>query len=186
VAHTTDPAGVLRPLRARGIAVASRPVAVIGCGGAGRAIAAALVESGAAVSLVNRGVERGLGVAARFGVPFIPLSEFNPEGFAVVVNATPVGREPGEVPFAIERLSPGATVVDLVYGPRPTQLVCRARGPARAVIDGREVFLVQGRRQFRLMTGRPLGVRSARQSLGWPVEDGGSPTHRAPGPSLRE
>ena len=165
-ADTTDHAGVLQPLRERGIPLTSGPVAVIGCGGAGRAIAAALVDAGATVTVVNRGFERGRRAAHRFAVPFIPLSEFSAEKFAVVVNATPLGRNPGEVPFAVERAAPGAVVVDLVYGPDTTELVCCARASGRIAIDGREVLLVQARAQFQLMTGRYVSMGLARQALG--------------------
>src|SRR5262249_9445725 len=53
-ADTADCDGVLLPLRARGIGVKDRRVAVIGCGGAGRAAAATLARRGASVTLVNR------------------------------------------------------------------------------------------------------------------------------------
>jgi shikimate 5-dehydrogenase len=73
-----------------------------------------------------------------------------------VVNATPLGRQQGEAPFAAAELEADAAVVDLVYGPRPTGLVSRARELGRVTIDGCEVLLAQARRQFRLMTGRRL------------------------------
>ncbi len=59
VADTTDPAGVLETLAGRGIAVAGRRAAVVGCGGSGRAVAAALARAGANVVLSNRSRIRG-------------------------------------------------------------------------------------------------------------------------------
>ena len=58
-ADTTDPEVIYMASRERNVKVNRKRAAVIGCGGAGRAIAAALVQSGAGVTLVNRGVERG-------------------------------------------------------------------------------------------------------------------------------
>jgi shikimate 5-dehydrogenase len=114
----------------------------------------ALARAGAVVTLVNRGIGRGRRAASWLGLPFVPLSEFHPAGFAIVVNATTLGRQKGEVPFAAAELERDAVVVDLVYGPRPTDLVSRARESGRVTVDGCEVLLAQARRQFRLMTGR--------------------------------
>ncbi|HEU5133350.1 MAG TPA: type I 3-dehydroquinate dehydratase, partial [Pyrinomonadaceae bacterium] len=116
-ADTTDPDVVY------GVSVKEKRAAVIGCGGAGRAIAAALVQSGAGVTLINRGAERGEHAAALLGLPYIPLRDFDAEGYDIVVNATPVGRDTNEAPFEVERLNDDAVVIDLVYGARPTPLV---------------------------------------------------------------
>src|SRR6185295_13442370 len=96
--------------------------AVIGCGGAGRAIAAALVQSGAGVTLINRGAERGQHASELLGLPYLPLLDFNADGYDIVVNATPVGRDSDDVPFDLESLNDDVVVIDLVYGARPTPL----------------------------------------------------------------
>jgi 3-dehydroquinate dehydratase/shikimate dehydrogenase len=138
---------------------------VIGCGGAGRAIAAALVASGAGVTLINRGAERGEHAAALLGLPYVPLREFDAEGYDIVVNATPVGRDTDEVPFQIERLNDDAVVIDLVYGARPTPLVDTTRARHQVAIDGRDVLVTQVRHQFRLMTGKEMSITLAQQVL---------------------
>jgi 3-dehydroquinate dehydratase/shikimate dehydrogenase len=165
-ADTTDPEGVLLTLRERGIQVKQKSVAVVGCGGAGRPMAAALAQAGAEVTLVNRGLERGQLAVRLLGLPFVPLSEFRVEGFSIVVHATPVGRDDDQLPFEIEKLSEDAVVVDLVYSSKPTPLVTGARARGRIAIDGREVLLTQVLRQFRLMTGRDMPRELACQSLG--------------------
>jgi 3-dehydroquinate dehydratase / shikimate dehydrogenase len=169
-ADTTDPEGVLDILRERGIQVARRRAAVVGCGGSGRAVAAALDQAGADVTLVNRGRERGRLAVRLLGLPFVPLSEFTPEEDAIVVNATPVGRDDGKLPFEVDHLSDEAIVVDLVYGSRPTPLVQRSSARRLHVIDGREVLLTQVRRQFQLMTGRTMPRRLACEILGFSAE----------------
>jgi 3-dehydroquinate dehydratase/shikimate dehydrogenase len=58
-ADTTDPDVVYAASDLQNVRVREKRAAVIGCGGAGRAIAAALAESGAGVTLINRGAERG-------------------------------------------------------------------------------------------------------------------------------
>ena len=157
-ADTTDPDVVYSASSDRSVQVKEKRAAVIGCGGAGRAIAAALVASGAGVTLINRGAERGERAAALLGLPYIPLRDFNAEGYDIVVNATPVGRDTYESPFALERLSDDAVVIDLVYGSRPTPLVDTTRARRQIAIDGRDVLVTQVSRQFRLMTGKEMPI----------------------------
>jgi 3-dehydroquinate dehydratase/shikimate dehydrogenase len=164
-ADTTDPDVIYTASRDCSVAVNEKRAAVIGCGGAGRAIAAALVASGAGVTLINRGAERGEHAAALLGLPYIPLRDFDAEGFDIVVNATPVGRETDEAPFALGQLREEAVVIDLVYGARPTPLVNATRARQQIAIDGRDVLVTQVRHQFRLMTGKEMSARLAREVL---------------------
>ena len=159
LADTTDPDVVYTA----SVNVKQKRAAVIGCGGAGRAIAAALVESGAGVTLINRGSERGEHAAALLGLPYIPLRDFNAEGYDIVVNATPVGRDTDEAPFELETMSDDAVVIDLVYGSRPTPLVGTTRARQQVAIDGRDVLVTQVRHQFRLMTGKEMSISLARE-----------------------
>lgn len=155
-ADTTDPDVVYAAGQQRSINVREKRAAVIGCGGAGRAIAAALLASGAGVTLINRGAERGEHAAALLGLRYVPLPDFDAEGYDIVVNATPVGRDTDEIPFKIERLNNDAVVIDLVYGSRPTPLIGGTKARRQIVIDGRDVLLTQVRHQFRMMTGRDM------------------------------
>lgn len=165
IADTTDPDVVYTASRDRSLNVKEKRAAVIGCGGAGRAIAAALVESGAGVTLINRGAERGEHAAALLGLPYIPLRDFNAEGYDIVVNATPVGRDTDEAPFELETMNDDAVVIDLVYGARPTPLVGTTRARQQVAIDGRDVLVTQVRHQFRLMTGKEMSISLAREIL---------------------
>ena len=87
---------------------------MVGCGGSGRAVAASLQLAGADVTLVNRGIERGRRAVQLLGMRFVPLVDFSVDGYSLIVNATPVGTAPGEMPFAVDRLDEQATVVDHV------------------------------------------------------------------------
>ncbi len=165
--ESTDVEGVMAALAARGVTSRGRRAAVYGCGGAGRAAALGLALGGARVEIVNRGVERGLAAARALRLPFVPAAEFDVADYALVVNATPLGRNPADaLPLAVARLGADAVVVDLVYGERPTRLVeeCRRRG--LIAIDGREVLLRQAAPQFRAMTDRELPLDVAALALG--------------------
>lgn len=167
VAETTDADGVLLTLRARGVQCRNQRVAVVGCGGSGRAMAAALQQAGADVTLVNRGLERGHYARQLLRLPFLPLRDFSGEGYAIVVNATPVGRDSDEISFPIDRLRRDAVIVDLVYRDDATPLIARTRGADRVTVDGWEMLVTQARRQFELMTGTEMPVGHARQALGF-------------------
>jgi 3-dehydroquinate dehydratase/shikimate dehydrogenase len=165
-ADTTDPEGVVNAILRRGIGLKHKRAAVVGCGGAGRAVAAALHQHGAMVTLVNRGLERGHQAVELLGLPFTPLAGFNTGGFGIVVNATPVGRDGSGLPFDIGDLSDDAIVVDLAYGRDTTPLMEKARRRGLITIDGREVLLIQVAHQYRMMTGHEMPEGVAKKVLG--------------------
>lgn len=130
--------------------------AVIGCGGAGRAVAAALKDAGADVTLVNRSIDRGNRAGTLLGLPFVALSDFQARGFTLLVNATPIGRQNEGSPFALESLNSEAMIIDLAYGKTPTPLVSGVLARGGKVVDGYDVLLSQVRKQFRLMVGKEM------------------------------
>jgi 3-dehydroquinate dehydratase / shikimate dehydrogenase len=158
--ETTDPEGVVVALRERGIAITQERTAVIGCGGAGRAVAAALARLGAVVTLVNRSLDRGRRAQRQLRLPFTPLADFSPRDYSTIVNATPVGRDGESLPFDIGEMRRGGSVVDLTYGREPTPLIRGAHSLGMTAVDGHEVCLIQARHQFRIMTGRDMPPRT--------------------------
>ncbi len=174
MADTTDPDGVIPALRDNGFCFRRAAVAVVGCGGSGRAVAAALCDAGSQVTLVNRSLQRGHAASRMLGLPFVPLNDFEPGGYAAVINATPVGGSCEEMPFSTAGLAPDAIVldhvyVDHVYREGETPLIQAARALGCRTVNGREVLLAQVRRQFQLMTGDDLPLEPARHTLGLPT-----------------
>jgi 3-dehydroquinate dehydratase/shikimate dehydrogenase len=163
-AHSTDSESV-PGMHRRAPHGAQLKAAVVGCGGAGRAVAAALHLEGADVTLVNRGEERGRHAVRLLGLPFVPLSDFQAGDFTLLVNATPVGQDGNSIPFAIDSIGPATVVVDLAYGKRPTYLVSCAVARGSTVIDGHDVAITQVRRQFQMMVGSDLPLAIGRNTL---------------------
>jgi 3-dehydroquinate dehydratase/shikimate dehydrogenase len=153
LAETTTTDAIDAVLAGAGVRLAGRKAAVVGCGGAGLAAAVTLVRAGAETVLVNRSRDRGTHAAALLGLPWVPLAGFRPEGYSLVVHATPLC---DELPFPVDRLSPRAVVVDLVYRRGPTALTAIARDLGLPTIDGWEVLDAEVTRQFGLMAGRGL------------------------------
>jgi 3-dehydroquinate dehydratase / shikimate dehydrogenase len=174
-ACTTDPAGIFEQATLRHVNLSGARIAVVGCGGSGRVIAAALVEAGAEVTLVNRGFDRGRWAERLLGLQFIPLQEFSLRGFSALVNATPVGRNGEELPIDLKSLNSGSLVVDLVYRRKgATPLMTSAQALGHQVIEGHKVLLAQTMRQYSLMTGEQMPERLARGLLGLPTDGSGS------------
>ena len=102
---------------------------IVGAGGVGSAIAAAVAaERPASISLydIRDGVAAGL--AERLGRYHprlkIGLGGNDPAGFRLIVNATPLGMRPDDpLPFDPGRVDPGALVGDVVLGAGMTPLL---------------------------------------------------------------
>jgi 3-dehydroquinate dehydratase / shikimate dehydrogenase len=147
-AETTDPQGVLDALAERRLPVRGVATAVLGCGGAGRAVAAALGEAGACVTLVNRSTRRGQTAARRLRLPFLPLHRLRPADYGLLINATPVGTDGLGTLVEPKALAATTVVVDLVYGQGVTPLVAGARERGLIAVDGLEILTHQVRHQY--------------------------------------
>ena len=100
--------------------------------------------AGAEVTLRGRAIDRTRRTAETVAVAWCRPENSAPSG-SILVNATPLGCEPGQDgPFAEAEIESAASVVDMVYGEHETQLVSRARDLGIPAADGREVLLHQG------------------------------------------
>ena len=81
----------------------------------------------------------------------------------LVVNATPVGRDPEPEHVALPDLDDGVVVVDLLYDPPMTTLQQRAKEAGATAFGGLGHLLEQAALSFELWTGvpAPLEVMSA-------------------------
>jgi shikimate dehydrogenase len=138
---------------------------VLGAGGAGRAVAWALREAGAAeVSVWNRTPERAAALAAELGVRHAE----RPGPSDLLVNATSVGLEPplegaeALAALGLGPLDPPPVVADLVYAERPTALLQWAERAGSRTVDGLEVLVRQGALSFERWTGRTAPVDAMR------------------------
>jgi shikimate 5-dehydrogenase len=141
-------------------------VAVVGCGGAGRGAAVGLLHAGVRPVLVNRGPTRGRWAAGLLRLPYLPLDRFDPADFGLVVHATPVR---DHCAFRVERMDPGAALVDLAYGTAETALVTAARRRGLSIVDGWDILAAEAARQFRLLTRRvmPPGIVDDLRAHAW-------------------
>ena len=127
---------------------APRTVALLGAGGASRAVIAALLDRGAVeIRLANRSTARAEELAADFpGVSVIDWANRAEmlDGCDTLVNATSLGMT-GQPPLeiALDALAPSAIVNDLVYAPLETLLLAQARARGNRPVDGLGMLLHQ-------------------------------------------
>ncbi|MGE0799094.1 MAG: shikimate dehydrogenase [Lautropia sp.] len=128
-----DGEGFVRGARRNGCTLAGARALVVGCGGAGSAIAASLAAAGvAALALhdVRAATADALAGRLRSRYPAIAVGtgSNDPAGYEIVVNATPLGMEPGDpLPLDVARLEPGAYVGDVVLTARMTAFLAAAQ-----------------------------------------------------------
>ena len=174
--HNTDWRGFLTSLREAGFDPQGRRCAVIGAGGAARAVVYALAQAGAEVAIYNRTVERARHLVRDLGAHLSTavleahgLDELATVGeeTALLVNATSLGMWPQVegCPWPETRpLPPHLVVCDLVYNPLETRLLARAREAGCTTVDGLGMLVWQGAEAFRLWTGEEPPVEQMREA----------------------
>ncbi len=144
-------------------------VALLGSGGMGKAVLAALTDAGFTdVSLVvppGRDRARGEALAARYGARVVASVDEAPRAPGLLVNASPVGMSGGpaadDLAFPASAVARARVVFDVVHLPVETPLVRLARSSGRVVLTGDEVMTRQAAEQFALYTG----VRPTREQI---------------------
>ena len=140
-----DGLGFVQALRDRGADPAGARALIAGAGGAGTAIAHALVCEGLAGLVVHdadpdrrrRLVERLAGLGR------CPVREggADPAGFDLVVNATPAGMRPGDpLPLDANRLEPGQVAACVVTAPAVSPFIAVARERGCRTSTGIDMF----------------------------------------------
>ncbi|MBC9246263.1 shikimate dehydrogenase [Paracoccus sp. 11-3] len=136
------------------------PAAIIGAGGAARAVVASLLDSGVKeIRITNRTRIRAEQIKAEFGARLVVYDWAQAgnmlDGAATVVNATSLGME-GKHPLRVplDALSPDSLVTDLVYAPLMTPLLIEAQHRGCKIVDGLGMLLHQAAPGFERWFGR--------------------------------
>ncbi|HEY56650.1 MAG TPA: shikimate dehydrogenase [Dehalococcoidia bacterium] len=170
--YNTDASGFLRALRDRGFEPGGKQVAMLGAGGASRAISFVLAESGANLVILNRWQEldwaeelaRQINDTFKKEVKALESDEANLEAALdradIVVNATSVGMSPhiDESPVPARLLRPDLAVFDIVYNPLKTRLATEAARAGAETVMGLDMLVWQGALSFEMWTGKEAPV----------------------------
>lgn len=159
VGHNTDLTGFARALTTGLPNVALGTVVLLGAGGAGAAVAHALLGLGVAeLRVVDLDPARADELAARLAGHVTTARLDDPgllDGADGLVHATPTGMvgHPG-LPLPITLLRPELWVADIVYRPLETEFLAAARKVGCPVLDGGRMAVFQAADTFRIITGR--------------------------------
>lgn len=171
IGHNTDWTGFRRAFERDFTDVTRDRVVQLGAGGAGAAVAHALLTLGTRhLTIVDTDVDRAKQLASRLASGFgagrvvagtvesTPALLTSAEG---LVNATPVGmaHHPGS-PVADADLRPDLWVADIVYRPTATALLRSARAVGARTLDGGGMAVFQAVAAFELFTGTAADVEA--------------------------
>jgi len=133
----------------------SKTCAVVGAGGAARAVVAGLVDVGAKVTVYNRTVAKAQALSEEFKCRYAPLEALTQMDAQVVINCTSIGMHPDvdKTPVPAEYIKSNMTVFDTVYNPAETLLLKQAAKAGAKTISGIEMFVRQAMAQYKLFIG---------------------------------
>lgn len=183
--HNTDGVGFVRNLKEHGVEVKGQKIVLLGTGGAATAITVQAALDGAAeIAIFNQKDEfyangEKTVEKLRKAVPGISSVSINDLGDTellreavknadILVNATRAGMSPLEdvIPVPEDVLRPELAVADVVYNPRETLLVRKAKeAGCRAAVGGIGMLLWQGAAAFELFTGQEMPAAEVKEKF---------------------
>lgn len=182
--HITDGIGFVRNLREHGVEVKGSRIVLIGTGGAATAIAVqAALDQAAEIMIFNRRDEffangektvekiRNAVPGAKVTISDLENEKLLAEAAGrsdILINATRAGMSPLEntMPVPESILRPELAVADVVYNPRETLLIRKAReAGCRAAVGGIGMLLWQGAAAFELFTGQEMPAQEVMENF---------------------
>jgi shikimate dehydrogenase len=177
--HNTDGKGFLRAIKeAFGASTHHHDIFILGCGGAGRAVAiTTAVEGCKRIMLADVDPLRCEAVARDINsfAPGIPVEVIgasrdrwvaSARSSSLVVQASPVGMKPDDPPpLALEAFTKGQIAFDLVYNLPETSFTRTASQAGACAVNGLGMLLHQGAEALSIWTGKPAPVDIMRQAL---------------------
>ena len=181
--HMTDGTGFVRNLREHGVEIKDKKIVLLGTGGAATAIAVqAALDGVAEIAIFNRKDEfyaNGEKTVEKIRKAFSSIRKVSIEDLDdtellgkvigesdILINATRAGMSPMEdvIPVPAEFLRPELAVADVVYNPKETLLIKKAKeAGCRAAVGGSGMLLWQGVAAFELYTGQEMPVQEVKE-----------------------
>ena len=172
----TDGVGALNALRENGFDPKGKKVALLGAGGAARAIAYAIARETEELAIVNRTLNSAAELANMIYQNFnskvcaYTLSPLAIKGTLseaeLLINTSSVGMKPNEARSPVNKrwLRSDLAVMDIVYNPVETKLAKEAKSAGAKVISGVEMLIYQGAASFEIWTGKKAPVEVMREA----------------------
>ena len=154
----TDVAGFLRHLNKVNFNPLAKKVAILGAGGAGKAVAYAVAKKGAShvdIFDIDKNKAQAVSVMLRELFPKLGVStveqiqELDMKNKDLLVNATPIGlKEDDPCLVEADMLHEDLFVYDLIYNPSPTKLLSLAKEKGLECSNGLGMLVYQGAFSF--------------------------------------
>lgn len=173
--YNTDGMGFIEGLKRMGFNPLNKDVAIIGAGGASRAICVYLLKEGVrCIYLINRTHQKSLELAKEFNSQYnseiiIPIEkqELKCANLDLIVNTTPVGMWPQIYGNPLEdfKFCAHTVVVDIIYNPKETRLLQEARRQGCTVQNGIDMLIGQALESIKLWTGIDISYNHCKKIL---------------------
>lgn len=164
----TDAAGFIEPLKNVYGNLKDARVAVLGSGGAARAVVYALKKESAKVTVYARDPEKAQKLASDFQVETAKLDSKNLkfDVIDVLVNATPLGTRgalENDTPVYAEQIPYIHLAYDLVYNPLETRFLREANAAGIPTLSGLAMLISQAAAQFNIWTNLDAPIKQMEQ-----------------------
>ena len=183
--HMTDGVGFVRNLKEHGVDIKGQKIVLLGTGGAATAIAVqAALDGVAEIAIFNRKdefyangektvekIRKAVPSIQKVYIEDLDNTELLGQVIAesdILINATRAGMSPMQdvIPVPAESLRPELAVADVVYNPKETLLIKKAKeAGCRAAVGGSGMLLWQGVAAFELFTGQEMPVEEVREKF---------------------
>ena len=144
-----DGAGFVRGVQRKGFALEGKRALVVGNGGVGSPIAASLAGAGiGGIGLFdpNAAASEALGGRLHEHYPELEIAtgSKDPDGYDLVVNATPLGMKEGDpLPMDVDRIAPGTFVGEVVMSQEITPFLEAAQEKGCPIQVGKDMLFEQ-------------------------------------------
>jgi shikimate dehydrogenase len=178
--YNTDVEGFLMAIKEDlGVTPKGLRIFLLGAGGAARAVLTGLCMTGASeIYLINRTLDKANALASEFktsykGISIEPYAledtgsvERSLRTADLLINASSAGMEGvGSTNLQLELLPKSSLVYDLVYKPRETALLNKAKEFGLKSAGGISMLLYQGAKSFEIWTGKVAPVDEMRRAI---------------------
>ena len=142
--YNTDGLGFMLMLKNNGVEVKGKKVALLGAGGAGRAVAKKLASAGACVFVYDKFSQNAIKLATEFR-DITVLNNLTPANYDIVINATGIGMHntEGTSPVGEDFLIGSNVAVDLIYVPEKSEFLRIAQSLGKKIINGEAMLFYQ-------------------------------------------
>lgn len=168
LATNTDYYGAVMALEQK-TTIKDKRVALIGAGGAARALIYGLKLKGAQIQLFNRTKKVADKLVKEFQIEgsFLLKDQERISASDIIINATPVGMIPeiNNSPIPAGTIKSKHIVFDIINKPYMTKLLTQAKQNGATIIHGSEMLLYGASLQFKLFTGFDLPIEDIRKVL---------------------